>query len=471
LSTASVTKTFPEKWRRGFLDIPYFAHEVLEMNTHAGQDIALNGMRLKRNSFICAGNRFGKGEIGLIYGCWMAAYKPCEKQFKHKNMSILNTSITQDQSNIIFDKFRDSVVNKKNFSWLVKDIKLSPFPHIEFTNGVIWWFRNAAYDGKFLEGRSYLYTNTDELDLFADAQRFQEEMLEPRTWDYAGFMSVMTTPRRGKKNAFKLWTLMQNKIKEGDEDYFTYQGDSRMNKFLSPATIVHMNSLPPRLFAKNVKGEWEAEGNLISSEFLDAAQLKACGLQDVPRSGKTHINAWDLARARTWCTRVTLEVGDILQIVSVDRFKDQSETVTEGYWRMVEQKIKAAHHQWPGTTAFDRTGIGDVLFSYIAEIAPVPIVLSHAMEEDLIRNGAAEFQHGRIGLPFIERRMEDGSLWIAQDELRDFEPDIRKSILWDFVCALFIAIAVARGKFTNQTETSNPLIPRVRGVKKNVAIR
>lgn len=463
--TAFAPKTFPQIWREGFLNIETFAREILEVDVHPGQVECFQKARLKRNVFLDTGNRWGKGEWVAIYGAWMCAYKPVEKQFKSKKLKALNTSITQDQANIIFDKFNELCTEKPKFSWLIDDIKQSPFPHIVFNNGVTWWFRNGSSDGKFLEGHSFFYTNTDEADLFPNLPHFQEEILDPRTWDYAGFRTITTTPRRGKRNAYKLFLKMKNAMDAGSEQDFAYQGDSRVNKFLSREAITQMNTLPKRLFNKNVLGHWEDEGEVFPSELLDSLERIAIGLQSEPQPGGLYINAWDLARSKTWCVRVTVKIGEVLQVVSYERFKDRQNSPSPEYWKLVEQRIKAANSKWKGTTIIDKTGIGDVMFSYIQDVAPIGVVFSSKNEEEMIATASGVMQRAKVGLPKIEQREDDGSMWIAQDELRDFEQDSKQRGQWDFVCALFMAIACAHGMFIEKKQT--PQMPsRIKGVSK-----
>jgi len=160
-----IKPNFKELIVRGFKSPVSFAREILETDLHVGQEECLEAMRLKASIGITCGNRWGKGDLIAIYSAFIGAYKPVSDFLKPKKLSILNTSISQDQANIVFDKFMENFIDRPKFSWLIKDVKKSPFPCISFRNGVDWWFRNASQDGKYLEGRSYLYANFDEADL------------------------------------------------------------------------------------------------------------------------------------------------------------------------------------------------------------------------------------------------------------------------------------------------------------------
>ena len=197
-----VKRSFQEKIEKGFEEPVYFANEFLEKELHKEQEIALKGMLLK-DAFVNCGNRWGKGDLIAVKQSWIAFYKPVAYKFKDKLVNLLNTSISQDQANIILNKFEEDFTDIKNFSWIIKDIKKSPFPHIIFRNKVTWWFRNASLNGKYLEGRNYFDINFDESDLYPDYKKFVEGILEPRAWDMGGQISHTTTPRRGKKNSYK----------------------------------------------------------------------------------------------------------------------------------------------------------------------------------------------------------------------------------------------------------------------------
>lgn len=471
----TIKKTLKDKIREGYFDIPYFAHEILEIDTHEDQDICLRGMRAREHSAITTGNRWGKGDTIKIYGAYLAAYKPVHQKFRDKHIHLLNTSISQDQANIVFDKFIDTIKDKPRFSWLIKDVKKSPFPHIIFGNKVTWWFRNASQDGKFLEGRSYFFANFDEADLQRNFKKFIDDILSPRLWDFGGFLSWTTTPRRGKRNAYLLWNEVERKIASKKKKLFIHRGDSRKNKFLHPSAIEKMNNLPQRLFRKNVLGLYEDTEGVIPNDSLDYAEIIADGLQANPSPGSRYIHAWDLARSSTYLVGVTLEVSDPLQLRSVYRHREDSGSRNKRYWERVAKLIKDRQKKWGGRTAIDSTGLGDPIGSFIADINPILVNLGAgrgAQRADIISEGVACLQLGQIGIPStIEQIEEDGQLWTPRDELSDFDPDQLQGVIWDFVCALFIAIWIAHGKKPSSKSKRNskpvPSVVSVKGASRN----
>jgi hypothetical protein len=469
-----VKTEYREKVERGYGSIPYFAREILEQDLHVEQEAALAGMRCREESAIVTGNRWGKGDLIKIFGSWIAMYKPVDKKFREKSVSILNTSISQDQANIVFDKFQDTLLDKKGFSWAIKDIKKSPFPHIVFKSGITWWFRNASQNGKFLEGRSYFWSNFDEADLQDDFQTFLEDILLPRLWDYGGPLTWTTTPRRGKRNAYKRWDALRGRIKAGSPLGYAFQGDSRRNKFLHASAIEKMNRLPPRLLNKNVLGMFEDSSGVITADALEYCQLVADGVQEKPIPGRRYINAWDFARSSTFNVGLTIEVGEPLQLRSWERKQDPGNR-NRLYWQGITESVKARHKVWRGATAVDATGLGDVLGSYLEAINPVLFKLNPGLRAQIIEEGVTTIEAGEIGLPLREiTQVKGGEYWSLEDELTDFDPEALDVLVWDFVCALFIGIWLARGNRPRTAGGSKKAKPRVypvaRGVAKHVAV-
>lgn len=453
---------------RGFNDITYFVRELLEEDLHEEQEKWLKNSLYTRYSFIRAGNRWGKGDCGMFKGAYLAFYKPVAKRFKGKKVHLLNTSISQDQANIILNKFEERLLDKKYFSWLITGVKYIPFPHIIFKNNVVWWFRNATLGGKYLEGRSYYWTNFDEADLQPDLAGLIEKIIEPRTWDMNGFIDIMTTPRRGKKNSYILWKKWEAIADNGG--VCLMKGDSRNNKFLPIEAIARMNSMPTRLLNQNVLAEWTSDAGAWTDDAIEYSKNIATGIIENPVPGHLYVKAWDLARSSTWCVCVIIDITKPHQIVHCIRFQESADNRNPEYWRLVEAKIKVVHKRWPGTTVIDFTGVGDVVGSYIQSINPVMIKLNERLKADLITHGITEFEHGNVGLPHIEHVAKDGTVWLAENEVRDFQENTH-GIIWDFVCALFLAMWVADGKEAGRKEKkARPAITGVRGVSKNVAV-
>lgn len=477
-----IKPSFKDLIVRGYKNTVTFAKEIMETDLHDEQKECLRDMRLKSHTGITCGNRWGKSELINIYSSFIASYKPLPDNLKHKKVSILNTSISQDQANIVFDKFCENFLERPKFSWTIKDVKKSPFPHITFKTGITWWFRNASLNGKYLEGRSYLYANFDEADLQNDLMKFIDDILWPRMWDYGGGISWTTTPRRGKKNAFKVFDMLCKKVGRGDNDYFYFRGDSRNNKFLPQSAIDRMNKLPKRLLNKNVKGLYEDSNGVISNEHCDYAEILSDGLLDSPQPGAKYINIWDFARTSTYNAGITIELSDPLQVRSWERTQDVKGTKSREYWQLIKKRVRDRHTKWKGRTIIDATGIGDVLASDLRDIKPLEIKFNSNLRTEIIEEGISAFEHGHIGIPFngsnthkpIEQVLNN-EYWCLRDELTDFDPEALDYIIWDMVCVIFIGIWYSKGKrpsVKKKSKNKNSIIvPLIRGVSKNGIIR
>lgn len=461
---------------RGFKAPSAFAKEILETELHDEEVECIDLMAFADMFGLTTGNRWGKGEVITILSAWKATYKPVGEQFKNKKLAILNTSISQDQANIVFDKFIDSYLDRPKFSWMVKDVKRSPFPHIQFKSDVTWWFRNASQDGKFLEGRSYFYANFDEADLQRLLQSFLDDILAPRLWDYGGCLSWTTTPRRGKKNAYKVWDWINRQRKAGNKKVNRYQGDSRKNKFLDAKARERMNKLPKRLFNKNVLGLYEDSDGILSNEICDYAELISDGLRERPEPGAKYINVWDFARSSTFNVGITIELSQPLQLRSWERTQEDKGSRTRAYWDLIKKRVRERHLKWGGKTIVDATGIGDVLASDLAKIHPLELKLVGRVREQIIEEGIATLENGEIGLPLqgdsehrgIEQ-VVNGEYWCLRDELTDFDSEALDHIIWDFVCCLFIGTWYAKGyrpSCVNEKKISGPVTARLKGMSK-----
>lgn len=474
-----VPPSITEIFNKGFLSIPYFTRAVLEEDIHPEQEKFLDDIRSKFMSLVeCSlttGNRWGKGDFIKILFAWFSTYRPIDPKFKDKPLSILNTSISQDQANIVFDKFESSLMEKKLWSWLIKDVKKSPFPHIIFKTGITWWFRNASQNGKFLEGRNYALANFDEADLQTDFPNFIEDIMAPRLWDVGGRLLWSTTPRRGKRNAFKQWNALETKIKAGNSSaYLALRGDSRNNTFLSPVAIDRMNALPDRLKNKNVLGIYDDTEGAISYEALDFCEMIADGLTDYPIPGKKYVSTYDFARSTTFNVGVTVELGSPLQLRSIERRQDPGKRNRE-YWQLIAKSVRDRHKKWRGALGMDITGLGDVLSSFLSDVPHTPFNfgLGHgSLRNEIIETGISVISCGEIGIPLSDPRLNvvmRGELWSARDELLDFTPDALDHVNWDFVCALFMAIFIAKGHKVKRGKSAsmpNSSIACIKGVNR-----
>ncbi len=407
----------------------------------------------------------------MVKGAYLAFYKPVAKHLKDKEICLLNTSISQDQANIVLNKFEEAWEHKPLFSWLVKDIKYSPFPHIIFRNKVVWWFRNSSQDGKFLLGRSYLWINVDEADFARNIKYLIEEVLEPRTWDYSGALDLTTTPR-GKRNVFR---ILQEKRKDIDAikkgELYIQRGDTRENKFIDqPGLTKRISKMNPRLVLQNIEGRFVESGGLISEEQIDQCSEIASGLLPEAVSGQQYVTAWDLARRSTWLTSMTIRIGRPCQLVHFTRSRQKSDHRTNEWWHAVLSKIEHVWKLFPGATGIDATGLGDVLFEFVPKkVRPIAFDFGTTtggmrLKHAVILNGVTMCSTKQMGIPWVEQVDREEGVWTLQDELRDLEEDTT-GLIWDGACALFIAAYIYKNPTFGRKRGKSNRPPSVVGVK------
>lgn len=459
-------KSFQDQIRDGYKDISTFATEILEDEIHEGQRAFLKKTHGKTFSFLHAGNRWGKGDVARIKGSYFAFYKPVPPKWKDKEICILNTSISQDQANIVLNKFEQVCTDRPKFSWIIKEIRHSPFPHIIFKNKVVWWFRNASQEGKYLLGRSYFWINFDEADYAKNLPELITEIIEPRTWDYGGSVDVMTTPK-GKRNAYRLYKKRKD---EGNPKHCFHQGDTRENTFIDQTSLrAKIKKMPVGLLRQNVKGEWVDSAGLISETAIRKSQEISTGLQIKPVQGHSYINAWDLARRSTFLVGVTLQVKPSVQLVSFERHQDSKDNPDSDYWHNAIAKITNRQKIWGGRTVIDKTGLGDVVFEFIPKhVRAIGLDLGSSargggrLKSDIVQNGISCINMEQVGIPQTVEQVTNEGTWTLEDELRDFCEDTR-GIVWDAVCALFLGLYIINNPDAGGIGT--PRSPSIVGAK------
>lgn len=78
-----------------------------------------------------------------------------------------------------------------------------------------------------------------------------------------------------------------------------------------------------------------------------------------PNGGGEYLKLWDLARKRDWVVNFVLDISEMpAKIVHMQRFQKEA-------WPKVVEKIEATHHEYPGVTRIDSTGIGDVVEGFL----------------------------------------------------------------------------------------------------------
>jgi hypothetical protein len=420
--------------QKSLADPVFFAMEFLGIIPHSGQVKWLHNSTKPENA-LHTGNRWGKSLVQAIKILHRCIFKIRNSKYDHTSKyEAINASITLDQAKIIFENVIRLVKARPDLEREVKEIKFSPFPHIVFCNGAIFWARSTQRRGEYLLGRDYDYFNFDEVAFEAHPEYVVNQVIMMRLADRAGMLDYSSTPK-GKNWFYRKCCELQKNPAYG----YVQNGDSRENPNISREYLERkIKSLPPSKIEQNIKGLFVDDANqVIREEYIRDAMNASTGLS-APIAGHRYCHGWDLARKRTFTVGITLDVTTKpYQLVAFERFQKE--------WKDVYAIIRLRHKEYGGEIIIDSTGLGDVILAELSDIRPVGFNFGDRggkAKSELIANLEKMHALGEVAYPYTEMTEEDGSLWTLQDELRNFYWD--KNQECDAVMALALALWLVR---------------------------
>ena len=436
-----------EFWQKSLADPVFFASRFLQIKPHVGQVKWLQNSTKPENA-LHTGNRWGKSLVQAIKILHRCIFKIRNTNYDHTSKyEAINASITLDQAKIIFENVIRLVKGSPNLEEIITEIKFTPFPHIVFVNGAIFWARSTQRRGEYLLGRDYDYFNFDEVAFEAHPEYVVNQVIMMRLADRAGMLDYSSTPK-GKNWFYRKCCELQKNPDFG----YVQNGDSRENPNISREYLKRkIKSLPPSKIEQNIKGLFIDDANqVIKEEYIRDAMNAATGLAS-PIAGHRYCHGWDLARKRTFTVGITLDVTTKpYQLIAFERFQRE--------WKDVYATIRLRHKEYGGEIIIDSTGLGDVILAELSDIRPVGFNFGDRggkAKSELIANLEKMHALGEVAYPYIEKIEEDGGLWTLQDELRNFYWD--KNQECDAVMALALALWLAR----ESKNASVILMPRV----------
>jgi len=423
-----------EFWRKSLVDPVFFASKFLEIKPHSGQVKWLQSSTKPENA-LHTGNRWGKSLVQAIKILHRCIFKIRNTKYDcTSKYEAINASITLDQAKIIFENVIRLVKAKPNLEKIVKEIKFTPFPHIVFRNGAIFWARSTQRRGEYLLGRDYDYFNFDEVAFEAHPEYVVNQVIMMRLADRAGMLDYSSTPK-GKNWFYRKCCELG---KDPDLGY-VQNGDSRENPNISREYLERkIKSLSPSKIEQNIKGLFIDDTNQVIKEvYIRDAMNSSTGLAS-PITGHRYCHGWDLARKRTYTVGVTLDITTKpYQLVALERFQRE--------WKDVYATIRSRHKEYGGEIIIDSTGLGDVILAELSDIRPVGFNFGERggkAKSELVANLEKMHALGEVAYPYIEQIEEGGELWTLQDELRNFYWD--KNQECDAVMALALALWLVR---------------------------
>jgi len=421
-------------WRKAITDPVLFSREILEIEPHPGQVKWLINSTQPENA-LHTGNRWGKSLAQAIKILYCCLFKIRNQKYNHTaKYEVVNASITLDQAKIIFENVNRLIQGKPALEKLVKDVKFTPFPHIIFGNGAIFWARSTQRRGEYLLGRDYDYFNFDEVAFEPHPEYVVNQVIMMRLADRAGMLDYTSTPK-GKNWFYQKCCELQKNPKWG----YVQSGDSRENPHISQEYLERkLKSLSSSKIEQNIKGLFIDDANqVIKEEYIRHAMTASTGLS-APVAGHRYCHGWDLARKRTFTVGITLDIiHKPYQLVAFERFQRD--------WKDVYAAIRQRQREYGGEVIIDSTGLGDVVLSELFDIRPLGFNFGERggkAKSELIANLELMHALGNIAYPHIKQIEEDGELWTLQDELRNFYWD--KNSECDAVMALALALWLVR---------------------------
>ena len=434
-------------WRKAIYDPVLFAREFLELEPHPGQVRWLQNSTKPENA-LHTGNRWGKSLVQAVKILHRCLFKVGISEYSYADKyEAVNASITLDQAKIIFENVVRLLKGEPYLEKLVKEVKFTPFPHIVFGNGAVFWARSTQRRGEYLLGRDYDYFNFDEVAFEPHPDYVVNQVIMMRLADRAGMLDYTSTPK-GKNWFYRKCCELQKNPELG----YVQNGDSRENPHISREYLDRkLKSLSPGKIEQNIKGLFVDDASqVIKEEYIRNAMTLSTGLSE-PIQGHRYCHGWDLARKRTFTVGVTLDITRRpYQVVALERFQRE--------WKDVYAAIRARQKEYGGEVIIDSTGLGDVVISEVADIRPQGFNFGERggkAKSELIANLEKMHALGQVAYPYIEQIQEDGELWTLQDELRDFYWD--KNSECDAVMALALALWLVR----DGDKSSLILSPRV----------
>lgn len=455
-----------------------FCRDLLDMEPHPGQVRWLRNSTSLENALVC-GNRWGKSHVAAAKIIWKCAFRKgwsleMREQLdrSHTAYHAINICISADQSKLVWHKANALLAGPKA-SWMVRSVKMTPFPRIEFVNGAVFEARSSGNNGERLLGNSYDHINWDEAAYEKRFTLVRNNVLRMRVVDRAGTIDYTSTGNG--RNDFGEYFLTGLPGEKKDPDLYSQTGPTTENPNI-PHWFVEKNAarMSDRMRRQNIGGEIVDAGG----GFFDIADLEAALDDDLTASMVIHardaedhiehaevyrnesesgvavpgglpwhnrfpahryVHFWDLADKADWVVGWTLDTsGDQLVAVEFERFQKRG-------WSYNYDRIRARHHKYAvgsvdggasgqSRTIVDGTGIGDVAVSDLGDINAEGFIFTKASKDQILGDLQAALSLRGLRWPMIP---------VAYDEHKFYERE-DKDLTQDTVMALAGAVHFGR---------------------------
>jgi hypothetical protein len=404
-SRGDLLRSFAATLPRYRTDPVAFCRDILGFEPHSGQADWLEAELTHADqdeAALVSGNRWGKSFSAAAKRIWKCAFQIGWSREMAKRLEqtrqvyqSINVSVTADQAQITWRNAQVMLQSPKA-SWLVKDIKLTPFPTITFINGSVFQARSTAGNGHHLLGHNYDDVNWDEAAYEPKFLQIRDNVLRMRLVDRAGRLDYTSTGNG--RNEFGKFVL--DGLAGREPDLYVQTGRTYDNPHISLERVAkNAERMSDRQREQNIEGAIiDAGGEFFSAEDLADAcdsdlndMLRVHALDDddlvawaelfpIAEEGviaasrytpwarrfATHryVHAWDLADRSDWTVGTTWDISDRPRatMVEFERFHRKG-------WGYVKARIRERHRKYNTTlTGVDCTGVGDAILDDLADI-------------------------------------------------------------------------------------------------------
>lgn len=456
-----------------------FCRDILGFDPHEGQMNWLRNSTATENALV-TGNRWGKSSVAAAKRIWRCAFRKgwstetaLRMDRQREPYHAINVSITADQSRLVWFKAH-AMLQSKKAAWLVRNIKMTPFPRIEFVNGAIFEARSTGNNGERLLGNVYDDVNWDEAAYEKKFVHIRDNVMRMRVVDRAGIIDYTSTGNG--RNEFGLYFLSGLPGPKRDPDLYSQTGISFENPNIDHERLQkNAQRMSMRMRQQNIEGLIVDAGG----GFFDIVDLEACISSELTDQLVTHllddqeqiahaevyvpetesgiyvagegiawhnrfpmhryVHFWDVADKTDWAVGITLDAsGEKLRQVEFERFHRKG-------WAYVYERIRERHHRYSighvgdhahdqSETIIDQTGVGDTVVENLSDIEAKGFVFTKPSKDEILSGLQSALSLREIEMPMIP---------VEYDELKFYERD-DKSLVQDCVMALAGAVHHAR---------------------------
>jgi hypothetical protein len=475
MSVQQVVAKHAERIKQYRHDPIAFCRNVLKLDPHEGQQKWLQSARRDENA-LTTGNRWGKSHIAAATMIYYCAYRLTWDRAMRQKMDAsytpfhaINVSITADQAKLVWFKAQAMLQNPLA-NWLVKDVKMTPFPRIIFVNGAILEARSTAGNGERLLGNVYDVANWDEAAYEKKFNQIRDNVLRMRLLDRAGRLFFTSTGNgRNEYGRYFLAGL------EGKEDgLYSQTGSTLENPNVDRARLDKLLArMPERMRRQNIDGQIvDAGGGFFSVEDLEASvdddltnalcehmrdgedQISHAEVyfgRDIERGengdpwhnrfpSHRYVHFWDVADKQDYTVGITLDTHESMQVVEYERFHRTG-------WSVIYDRMRVRHRKYQigdpttGTqnrskTYYDATGVGDTIGETLSDIKAEGLKFTKPLKDEMLAELQSAMSLRQIKLPMIP---------VLYDECKFYERD-DKDLVQDTVMALAGAVHFGKRK-------------------------